>query len=324
MAIIWNDNAPYPEICEYCSYGCQCESPKGLTPEQIFAGDTSEECDYCNWGCSCGADEWEEPGDGGYEERPNCECECECCYCECGCEEYVIDANSYNQWVQDSCYACDPECLQTIPLQKGDKRYCTQELGAGYKFQIRVMPTTVKGRPFGFMGFPLGPEITVSATLVIYLGLKKVNCSFTGPVMVPMLLGPTTGEHHFWMSLTPMEVFSLRPGIEKAEGRVLVAGLGMGWMTQKILEKPEVEHVTQVEICSEIIQFFGRPLENMFPEKISIVQGDIWKIVPQLDLGSFDSIIFDIWPEYGTAYLDRNFRELKKIYRSKVWGWGDH
>lgn len=324
MAIIWNDNAPYPEICEYCSYGCQCESPRGLSSEQIFAGETPEECNYCNYGCSCGAEEWELPGDGGYEEQPNCECECECCHCECGCEEYEIDAFSYNQWVLNTCYACDPECLQAIPLQQGDKRYCTQELGSGYKFQIRVMPTTVKARPFGFMGLSLGPEITVPATLAIYIGLKKISCSFTGPVMVPMLLGTTTEDRNFWMSLTPMEVFSLRPGIEKAEGRVLIVGLGMGWMTQKILEKPDVKHITQVEISPEVIQFFGQPLSTMFPDKIDFIQGDIWKVLPQLDLQNFDSIIFDIWPAYGSAYLDQKFQALKKAHRRKTWGWGDH
>ena len=320
MPIIWSDNAPYPEICETCSHGCQCDSPKGLSSEQIFAGETPDECDYCNWGCSCGAEEWEEPGDGGYEEQPDCECQCECCSCECECEEYVIDANSYNQWVQSSCYACDPECLNAIPLAKGDNLYCTQKVGAGYKFQVRVMPTTIKQRAFGFFG----PEIKVPASLAIYLGLKKVRCSFTGPVMVPMLLGPTNSEKNFWMSLTPMEVFSLRPGIEKAEGRVLIAGLGMGWMTQKILEKLDVTHVTQVELSPEVIQFFGRPLDAIFPGKIDFIQGDVWKLLPHLDLNSFDSIIFDIWPAYGSAYLDQKFQLPKKEHRVKVWGWGDH
>lgn len=142
--------------------------------------------------------------------------------------------------------------------------------------------------------------------------------------MVPMLLGPTAGDKNFWMSLTPMEVFSLRPGIEAAEGRVLIAGLGMGWLTQQILEKPDVKHVTQIEICQEVIQFFGQPLDDMFPGKIDFMQGDIWNILPQLDLKKFDSIIFDIWPAYGSAYLDRKFQLLKKEQRGKVWGWGDH
>jgi len=323
MAIIWNDNAPEPEICEYCSEGCQCDSPKGLTSEQIFTGENPDECDYCRWGCSCGAEEWEKPGDGGYGEQPSCECECNCCHCECGCEEYEIDANSYNQWVRQSCFVCDPACIDGIDLKKGDKLHCVQELGSDYKFQIRVMPTTIKRRSLGFLGLAIGPEITVPATLSIYLGLKKIQCSFTGPVMIPMLLGPTQGDNSFWMSLTPMEVFSLRPGIRRATGHVLIAGLGMGWMTQKILEKSDVTRITQVELCSEVVQFFGKPLQAMHPGKIHFLEGDIWKILPELDLQDYDSIIFDIWPEYGSAHMDRQFQALKKANRHKVWGWGD-
>ena len=142
--------------------------------------------------------------------------------------------------------------------------------------------------------------------------------------MVPMLHGPTSGDKNFWMSLTPMEVFSLRPGIEAASGRVLIAGLGMGWLTQKILEKPDVKHVTQIELCQEVINFFGQPLSNMFPGKVDYIREDIWNILPQLDLKRFDSIIFDIWPSYGSAHLDRKFQLLKKEQRGKVWGWGDH
>lgn len=134
--------------------------------------------------------------------------------------------------------------------------------------------------------------------------------------MIPMLLS----KEAFWMSLTPMEVFSLRPGVKKAHGNVLIAGLGMGWMTHQILKKPEVTSVTQIEISSEIISFFGEPLRSF--NKISFLEGNVWEWLPKLDLSKYDSILFDIWPKYREAKHDFKFKELKSKYRSKVWGWG--
>lgn len=325
MAIIWSDSAPYPELCDYCDAGCQCGSPNGLSAEAVFAGETPWKCNFCQFGCQCGAEEWKKPGDGGWDRRPVCECECNCCNCECECEDYLIDADSYNQWVRESCYTCDPECLDSVDLSSGQKIFCMQELGGGYQFQIKLLPTHVKVQQSLF-GMPIGPKKTIRSTLEIFLGLRRATCMFTGPVMIPMLLGPTNAEKPLWMSLTPMEVFSLRPGIKRAKGRVLIAGLGLGWMTNQILKKKDVRQVTQVEICPEVARFFGDPLLQMYPDKFEIVIGNIWQLIQsnQLDLSRYDQIIFDIWPQFGTAHMDRSFKKLKADYPRKVWGWGDH
>lgn len=324
--VIWSESLPFPEICEYHRSGCQCSSPQGLTSvEEITGGSEPSECDYCEWGCQCGAEDWEEPGDGGYEEEPECECECECCQCpsECECEILIIDADSFNDWVRDVCYIGNQECLDSIQIKNKDSVHCKEPLGGGYEFRVRIMPTKQKIRLAGFMGMPSDVVTTMRTSLAIYDGIAKTDVQFTGPVMIPMLKGPTPGRAQpFWMSLTPMEVFSLREGIRQAKGKVLCAGLGMGWMTMRILEKLDVEHVTQIELSPYVINFSGNPLQEQFPGKLNLVCADAWNYLDTIDLNDFDSIIFDIWPQYGSAHLDRRFQQLKSLHPN-VWGWGD-
>jgi hypothetical protein len=50
-----------------------------------------------------------------------------------------------------------------------------------------------------------------------------------------------------WMSLTPNEMLSQRSGIQKASGKVLIGGLGLGWFLRKVCAKPMVEEVIVVE-----------------------------------------------------------------------------
>ena len=40
-----------------------------------------------------------------------------------------------------------------------------------------------------------------------------------------------------WMSLTPSEMATQRPGVQKAQGTVVIGGLGLGWLLRKVCEK---------------------------------------------------------------------------------------
>jgi hypothetical protein len=323
--VIWSEDLPFPYICDYHKKGCQCRSPEGIPdPVAIMAGISPNTCDYCSWGCQCDADDWEEPGDGGYDEKPACECDCQCCTCEenCDCEPLLVDADSFNDWVAEVCHVCNAECLDDIPLSE-EGFYCIEKLGGGYEFAVRTVPTASKRRLY-VLGVPSDIVRHTRNTFDIYQGMQKSELNFTGTVMVPTLKGPTPGgAKPVWMSLTPMEVFTLREGIEKAHGRVLCAGLGLGWLTLKMLEKPEVEHITQIEISPEVIEFSGVPLAERFPGKIDFICGDALDYVESTDLSKYDSIIFDIWVKYWSANLDPRFQKLKTLHPN-VWGWGDY
>ncbi len=247
-----------------------------------------------------------------------------------------IDADSYNQWIRDVCLVCDPSSLSDDAFEPGteqmeifqamsSKRMIRrakkppllrniQDLGGGWRFGIRTFPYYKIG---AIDWLQLG---LVRHRLPIYCDesygeFSKGAVLFTGPVHIPMLVrGSQT-----WMSLTPMEIYTLRGAIREAKGHVIVAGLGMGWLTRRILESPRVTKVTQIEMEPMVIDFFGAPLKEMFGDKLEIIQADVYEFLKKPH--GYDSYIFDIWGSLGEAEDDEDFQNLKE--EINVWGWGD-
>ena len=320
----WSELIPFPKTCDYCTDGCQCDSPLGLTAdERDYPGETRE-CDYCRHNHNEDCEVWTDPPEEG-EETPECDCECNCCTCDCECVTLALDADSYNKWVQETCYACEPKCFTPEDLATDEKR-CVNDVGR-FQFYVRTLPTH-KTVFTGFFG--MGGPKQVRNALEIAEEDKRNTVYFSGPVHIPMIsetvsdaTSATGKKSKIWMSLTPMEIFTQREAIPLAKGRVLIAGLGMGWLTRRVLEKPEVTHVVQIELEPEIIRVFGQPLTEMFPEKISFVNQNVWKYLDNINLSEFDTILFDIWPDYRDAPNDVNFKKLKRKHPN-VWGWGDY
>ena len=258
-----------------------------------------------------------------------------------------INAASYNDWVREICPLVEPEMLKDDDFETGarkeqvfvaerDKsivRFAKSvaprgfmpkpppvrkriDLGDGWSLAIRTLPYYHWGPIAWFQ------EGLKRSRLAIYDKSEWDDCynkaavMFDGPVHIPVLFR----GNRPWMSLTPMEIYTLREALKYAEGSVLVAGLGMGWLTRRILELPDVTHVTQVEIEPKILQTFGLPLKEEFGDRLTLVQADIWEFLEgSID---FDSYIFDIWPALGDAEEDEDFQALKEE-RDNVWGWGD-
>src|SRR5512141_2967713 len=65
-----------------------------------------------------------------------------------------------------------------------------------------------------------------------------------------------------WMSATPMERRTNRAFVQKAHGRVLVAGLGIGLVLVPLLRNPLVEHVDAVESCVDVVNLVETPLRK--------------------------------------------------------------
>lgn len=299
-AALWSENTPFPEVCDYHQYGCSCDSPVGLSSDDLKEGDRRPRCDYC-------------ASDVGTD--------CRCCECECECEDFLIDAASFNQWIKDTCYVCDSACFD-IPEEKLDTQahICVKNLGE-YSFYLKNFPTYISVPSQTFMGIPVGKTKRRRAKLSVMNedGLKS-EVMFSGPVLIPVL---AKGDR-VWMSLTPNEIYTMRDVLEDIKGKVLVGGLGMGWLTSRLCEKSEVTKVVQVELDPGIIDFFGKPLLESH-SKLSIVQGDAYQFAEQSG-DSWDAVLFDIWPYIGEATMDQRFQTMAKRFRKKgtyVWGWGD-
>ena len=138
-------------------------------------------------------------------------------------------------------------------------------------------------------------------------------------VVIPVLLDGETLA--VWMSITPMEVFTLREGISMAKGTVIIGGLGMGYLLRKVCAKTTVERVIVVEQSRELLEWFGNRLCADQPKVTDVICGDAYD-----QLGKFGDqarSLFDIWPTYGDAAEDSRFQAAKQQHKG-VWGWGDY
>lgn len=164
-------------------------------------------------------------------------------------------------------------------------------------------------------------------------GSRQGDVMFDADVHIPALHEKTGGgdwRDKPWMSITPMELMTQRPGIRFAKGHVIVAGLGLGWMLVEVLRKKKVTKVTLVERSQELVDWILPRLEMMFPQgkKPDVVVDDAYKAIPKM---TADVALIDIFECYGSNdfcedlyYKDpehrRPDRQCPNIGR--VWNWG--
>ena len=125
-----------------------------------------------------------------------------------------------------------------------------------------------------------------------------------------------------WMSLNPNEINTMASSIEKAKGRVLVLGLGMGYITYMLSNKKNVTSITVVERNKENIALFKKHLFSLFPNKtkITIIEDDAINFVKHYY--KYDYIFADLWfaPEDGLEYyLKLNDIEKKNNIKIDYW-----
>ena len=104
--------------------------------------------------------------------------------------------------------------------------------------------------------------------------------------------------NNVWMSLNPNEIETMKPYIEKGKGRVLVLGLGMGYVPYMLALKEEVKSITIVEKDQNIIDLFNAFIWSSFKnkEKIKIIKDDAVKYVEKSKNNpQFDYIFADLW-----------------------------
>ncbi|HEY9295745.1 MAG TPA: hypothetical protein VIQ31_05120 [Phormidium sp.] len=141
-----------------------------------------------------------------------------------------------------------------------------------------------------------------------------------GETHIPIL---RTENGDVWMSLTPNEVATQRSGLRIANGNVLIGGMGLGWLAKRVLERLTVNQVTVVDINQDILNYFGKPLKQQYGDRLTLVHSDFYQYK---HITSHNVVLVDIWETFGGAFQDRQFKEFKRRYSSKlkIWGWGDN
>lgn len=146
---------------------------------------------------------------------------------------------------------------------------------------------------------------------------------FDAPVQIPILMHYRTRgftEWEIWMSLTPMEVWTQASGIRAATGRVVLGGLGMGWLLRQIAKKPTVKEIVVVENDKDLLDWFGQTLCAATPKVSEVICGDFWEHAHKMDLKR-DRFVADIWPGLGEADNSIDLARLRAT-GAKVWAWG--
>jgi hypothetical protein len=116
------------------------------------------------------------------------------------------------------------------------------------------------------------------------------------------------------MSDTPMERNTNYHILDKANGDVLIFGLGLGLIILPLLQKENVKSITVVELYQDLIDMVAPILRFNDPTgKLTIIQGDCFEAHNIIDkTKKFDCIYGDIWIEICTD----NYEEMKTLTKN--------
>ena len=101
-----------------------------------------------------------------------------------------------------------------------------------------------------------------------------------------------------WMTLTPVDLDTSELAIERAHGKVVTFGLGLGYYAYMVSEKDNVESITVVEKSADVIELFRTYILPQFPhpEKVKIVNEDAFLYAKHTMPGeNFDVAFVDTW-----------------------------
>lgn len=110
------------------------------------------------------------------------------------------------------------------------------------------------------------------------------------------------------MSDTDSEILDFLDFVADARGDVVVAGLGLGVVTQALLAKPSIKSVTVVEIDRDVIALVA---PHLACDRLTVVRADARKWTPKR---RFDYAWLDIWDDICGDHVD-DMRALKSSYR---------
>ncbi len=120
-----------------------------------------------------------------------------------------------------------------------------------------------------------------------------------------------------WMTLTPVDLDTCEEAIERAHGKVVTFGLGLGYYAYMASEKDEVESVTVVELSEDVIRLFK---EHILPKmqnshKIKIVNSDAFEYAERvMPSENFDIAFVDTWRDAGDgAPMYKRMKSLESL-----------
>lgn len=160
-------------------------------------------------------------------------------------------------------------------------------------------------------------------------GKRRGEVCFDSDVLIPQVHEVPEnlkGKTKLWMSHTPNEVMTLRPGTRFAKGHVVIGGLGLGYQLLQVAAKRSVKRITVVERSQELVDWIlPRVLEKMPKEiPVDVIIGSVFEELPKL---TADVALIDIWEDMTgcQGYHKQSAWRLRNdaLGIGKVWCWGE-
>jgi len=122
-----------------------------------------------------------------------------------------------------------------------------------------------------------------------------------------------------WMTLTPVDLDTSEYAIERARGRVITFGLGLGYYAYMAARKNEVESVTVIEKSHDVIKLFK---EYILPQlecgdKITVISADAFEYAEKrMPTEGFDVAFVDTWRDASDgAPMYKKMKALEHLSR---------
>jgi hypothetical protein len=230
----------------------------------------------------------------------------------------------------EQCVPWNPAITWNPDLQFRSDTYAVRELFPGVTASAAPVDALEAGQ---FVDSPRGTfrycvRLHPRGTpLLTWWGAEVGTVIFDGDVVIPALYerrppdAPGIGiwNETPWMSLTPAELMTLRPGTRMAKGRVVIAGLGLGHQLIEVSKRLQVKRIVLVERDQELVDWFLPVVRPHVRKPLEVIVGDAYEVLPQL---SADVALVDIFPSYGDGFhrVPELVARCPKI--KKLWGWG--
>ena len=241
-------------------------------------------------------------------------------------------ADAHRQWCRDQLHLAEPwrddikgkkvlvikaETYKPIRLFPRVKRCRMVNVNDATMKQIVTSPT---GK-WGYVEKICPPAMDIP----LAYGRERGVVIFDDEVIIPALFEEGGGERWKlspWMSITPMEMMTLRPGTKRAKGHTIVAGLGLGHQLIEVSRRRQVTKITLVERDKELVDWLLPVIHGYMGHarhSMEVVVGDAYKVMPKMRA---DVALVDIFPGFGGNEYRRD--ELRKTCPNIgfIWGWG--
>ena len=120
-----------------------------------------------------------------------------------------------------------------------------------------------------------------------------------------------------WMAIKPNEIETSQEAVNRAKGKTITFGLGLGYFPYMSSLKPEVESVTIVEVDPDVICLFEQFILPQFEykHKIKVVLADAFEYASlQMPKEKFDFAFVDIWHDVSDGLnLFLRMKDLEKL-----------